>query len=66
MSQVNQLGPTGPPRPQLCGRCRLFFAGDPTLSQDLDTGWWACPPCAELLLGSGALARSSWPAKVAR
>lgn len=53
----------GPPTPQVCGRCRRSFAGDRTLPQGLDSGWWACPPCHELLLGRGAMATPTWPAK---
>ena len=56
----------GPPAPQICGRCRVTFAGDATLPQGLDHGWWACPPCHELLLGRGALAKPTWPAKARR
>ncbi len=56
----------GPPDPLVCGRCRLTFAGDPTAPQGLDLGWWACPPCRELLLGGGALARPTWAPKPAR
>jgi hypothetical protein len=56
----------GPPTPQTCGRCRVSFAGDPTLPQGLDLGWWACAPCRELLLGSGALAKPTWAPKARR
>jgi len=56
----------GPPAPRVCGRCRKDFAGDETLSQGLETGWWTCPPCRELLLGRGALARPTWEPKPAR
>ena len=41
----------GAPAPRRCGRCRAVFPGDTTLAMDLDTGWWACAPCHELLLG---------------
>jgi len=37
-----------------CARCRGMFPGDGTLPRGLDTGWWACPPCRDLLLGPGA------------
>jgi hypothetical protein len=66
MSTARYQELAGPPAPQLCGRCRQSFAGDDTLSQGLDTGWWACPPCRELLLGRGALATPTWKAKARR
>jgi hypothetical protein len=66
MNRLRDPRPLGPPTPRLCGRCRLTFAGDVTLATDLDTGWWACPPCRELLLGTGALAKPSWSAKARR
>lgn len=49
MPPVHDLA--GPPAPQLCGRCRGDFAGDDTLPQDHDTGWWACPACRLVLFG---------------
>jgi len=66
MNPMRERGLQGPPAPQVCGRCRLTFTGDATLATDRDTGWWACPPCRELLLGAGALARPTWPAARAR
>jgi hypothetical protein len=66
MSTVHQNELAGPPAPQLCGRCRRTFVGDATLPQGLDTGWWACPPCSELLLGRGAMAKPTWPARSPR
>ena len=36
-----------------CGRCRLYFDGDPELPPDVRPDWWACPPCREVLLGHG-------------
>ena len=51
------------PAPRQCGRCRSTFPGDPTLPRGVALGWWACPPCHELLLGPGALAKPKWPAK---
>lgn len=62
MSTVHLEVLVGPPTPQVCGRCRGTFAGDATLPDGLDTGWWSCPPCQELLLGAGAMAM---PARVA-
>jgi hypothetical protein len=44
------------PAPRQCGRCRGMFPGDPTLPPGLDTGWWACTPCRDRLLGPGGLA----------
>jgi hypothetical protein len=49
MSPMHDLA--GPPRPQVCGRCRDDFAGDTGLPQDRDTGWWACPDCRLVLFG---------------
>jgi hypothetical protein len=46
-----------------CGRCRGMFPGDPTLARGLDAGWWACPPCRELLIGPGATAKPTWPVR---
>lgn len=66
MSLAHQYEIEGPPEPRLCGRCRGSFAGDEALPMGLDTGWWACPPCAELLLGRGALAKPTWPARARR
>lgn len=40
------------PAPRRCGRCRGLFPGDPTLPRGVDLGWWACPECHDLLLGS--------------
>jgi hypothetical protein len=37
--------------PQQCGRCRLLFAGDPTLHPPAQPDWWLCPPCRAILLG---------------
>jgi len=56
----------GPPSPQICGRCRVLFPGDATLPQGLDTGTWYCAPCHERLLGTGAMAIPTWPAKAPR
>ena len=50
---------SGAPAPQRCGRCRGVFPGDTTLALDRDAGWWACPPCHDLLLG--AVARTERP-----
>ena len=63
MPTAHQQVPSGPPAPHVCGRCRRSFAGDTTLAQDLDTGWWACPPCTVLLVGTGALAKPTWHAR---
>jgi hypothetical protein len=41
----------GPPDPRRCGRCRATFAGDRTLAQGIDPGWWACEPCRATLFG---------------
>jgi hypothetical protein len=46
----------GPPAPRQCGRCRGFFPGDATLPLGVETSWWACPPCYDLLVGPGAAA----------
>jgi hypothetical protein len=51
------------PPPRRCGRCQGMFPGDPALPRGLDLGWWACPPCHDRLLGTGALAKPTWPAK---
>jgi hypothetical protein len=53
------------PAPRQCGRCRGTFPGDPTLPRGVQLGWWACPPCYELLLGPGAMAKSGSAAKAA-
>jgi hypothetical protein len=39
------------PPPQQCGRCRMFFEGDPTLYRPARPDWWLCPPCRAILLG---------------
>ena len=39
----------GPPE-RRCGRCRLLFAGDPTLDPGSVQDWWLCPPCRAVLL----------------
>ena len=52
------------PELRRCGRCMGMFPGDPTLPRGLDAGWWACPPCHELLIGPGALAMPTWAPKV--
>jgi hypothetical protein len=46
------LGIAGPPLPCQCGRCRLFFAGDPGASTSAPAAWWLCPRCRVALLGS--------------
>jgi len=46
-------------RPRQCGRCRLFFDGDPALPPDAKPEWWICPPCHEILLGSGSRGRGA-------
>lgn len=56
MSPVHDLA--GPPGPRLCGRCRAMFAGDDTLPQDRDTGWWACPDCRLVLFGEAIPVRA--------
>jgi hypothetical protein len=43
-----------PAPPRQCGRCRLFFAGDPTLSAAAQAAWWLCPPCRVALLGTAS------------
>ena len=48
-----------------CGRCRGMFPGDRTLPPGLDTGWWACPPCRDLLIGPGAMAVPTRKSKAA-
>jgi hypothetical protein len=52
------------PAQRQCGRCRGMFPGDPTLARGLDSGWWACPTCHDLLIGPGAMAVPTWPSKV--
>jgi hypothetical protein len=42
-----------PPPPRQCGRCRLFFCGDPTLEPSSQAAWWLCAPCRSTLLGTG-------------
>lgn len=47
-----------------CGRCRLFFEGDPTLHAAALPEWWLCPTCREILLGdppAAAPARNPGP-----
>jgi hypothetical protein len=34
-----------------CGRCRLFFPGDPSDDPTTLAEWWACQPCREALFG---------------
>jgi hypothetical protein len=36
-----------------CGRCRGSFPADPTLHRNGLPEWWLCPPCHDVLLGSG-------------
>jgi hypothetical protein len=38
-------------QPRQCGRCRLLFEGDPTLSITAQPEWWLCPGCRMTLLG---------------
>lgn len=40
--------------PRRCRRCRGMFPGDATLPHGVELGWWACPPCHDLLLGPAA------------
>ena len=47
-----------PPMPRQCGRCRLFFAGDASLSPTAQAAWWLCPPCHIALLGTGGRGES--------
>ena len=37
--------------PQLCGRCRELFPGDPTLHPGTQADWWLCAPCRSVLFG---------------
>ncbi len=38
-----------------CGRCRVLFAGDPTLDAQVRNEWWLCPPCEGTVLPKRAL-----------
>lgn len=38
------------PSQQQCGRCRLFFDGDPTLHASALPEWWLCAECRMRLL----------------
>jgi hypothetical protein len=40
-------------RARQCGRCRLYFDGDPDQPPDVMSEWWLCAPCREVLLGHG-------------
>lgn len=37
--------------PRQCGRCRLLFEGDETLSVTAQPEWWLCASCRTTLLG---------------
>jgi hypothetical protein len=41
-----------------CGRCRGFFAPDPTLEPVGLQDWWLCDPCRDTLLGARRAASS--------
>jgi hypothetical protein len=49
-ADLHLVVPNEPPAQQ-CGRCRLLFAGDPTLHPIARPDWWLCPPCRAILLG---------------
>ncbi len=51
---------SGPPR-RKCGRCRLFFDGDPTLEPQARAQWWLCPPCQASLLPRRLVAAGTDP-----
>lgn len=44
--------PEAAPPGRQCGRCREWFADDPTLHEVALAEWWACPPCRDSLLGT--------------
>lgn len=35
-----------------CGRCRQFFASDPTLNPSAIQDWWLCGPCHDNLMAT--------------
>lgn len=47
----SELTPNNASRRQ-CGRCRQFFASDPTLNPAAIQGWWLCEPCHDKLMGT--------------
>lgn len=54
MSTTSDSVLAGPPAPLTCGRCRHAFPGEGDAHQGLETGWWACAACRQLLFGAGA------------
>jgi hypothetical protein len=47
----SELIPDNPSHRQ-CGRCRQFFASDPTLNPNAIHEWWLCEPCHDKLMGT--------------
>lgn len=41
-----------PPAGRQCGRCRKYFAADPTAHPTAIQEWWLCASCYEQLLGT--------------
>lgn len=40
------------PTRRQCGRCRQYFALDPTLAPGAIHDWWLCEPCRDKLMGT--------------
>ena len=57
----SDLIPEDPSRRQ-CGRCRQFFASDPTLNPSAIQEWWLCEPCHDKLMGTSRAPGGTSPA----
>lgn len=45
-----------------CGRCRQFFASEPTQNLAPIQEWWLCEPCHDKLMGTSSAPTSGGPA----
>jgi hypothetical protein len=55
---MSQSSTSSPPEPvdvevpqRLCGRCRVSFALEDSVTGPASDDWWLCPACATSLLG---------------
>jgi hypothetical protein len=51
MSQSTTSSPPEVPQ-RLCGRCRLSFPLEASITGPASDDWWLCPACATTLLGA--------------
>jgi len=56
---MSQSATSSPPEPadievpqRLCGRCRLSFPLEASVTGPAADDWWLCPACATTLLGA--------------